>query len=129
MSLFLKPMLALVLLLAAAVAGDYFAGWLLVHWFSLERTPLAWDTYWRYTGALDQPRFAPYALSIKVLGYLGFGLPLLLWLGLLTLLFKYGAGGRLREARAAAHENRSVSPATGGAPGIPSTSAFARCAA
>jgi hypothetical protein len=45
MSLFLKPMLALVLLLAAAVVGDYFSGCLLVYWYGLERTPLAWDTY------------------------------------------------------------------------------------
>jgi hypothetical protein len=48
-------------------------------------------------------------LSIKALGYFGFGLPLLLWLGLLALLFKYGTGGRLlRGARAAAHGNRFV---------------------
>ena len=67
------------LLLAALVAGLFFSGWLVRLLMKVD-VPLSWNTYYQYVAALDLPQVQPYAGKIKWSGYIGFGLPILLWL-------------------------------------------------
>ena len=79
---------AAALLVIAAISGLFLSGYLVVLLLDLHDAPRTWRTYVDYCRALDLPQFAPYALRIKLAGYLGFGLPLLAWLGLLVPLFR-----------------------------------------
>jgi type IV secretion system protein VirD4 len=78
---------AIVFLATALCAGLYLSGWLTLLLLGL-RTQAGWGTYWQYWRALDQPQVAAYAPWIKTGGVVGFGLPLLLWLGVLYLLWR-----------------------------------------
>ncbi|RZA27600.1 MAG: type IV secretory system conjugative DNA transfer family protein, partial [Proteobacteria bacterium] len=49
---------------------------------------LKWDTYFEYLRALDMAQLRPYVGKIKVAGFIGFGLPMLLWIGALVLVLK-----------------------------------------
>ncbi|WP_426700048.1 type IV secretory system conjugative DNA transfer family protein [Rhodanobacter sp. Col0626] len=71
----------------ALVAGNYFAGWMTL-WLLKQPSPLAATTYYQYLGVLGDRAWAPYVMKIKVSGVIGFGLPLLLWLGVLYLMFR-----------------------------------------
>ena len=82
-----KLVFAGLLLVGALVGGTFFAGWLIRLMLHVE-VPLAWNTWWRYFGALDLPQVAPYARKIKMAGGIGFGVPVLAWLALLIPLFK-----------------------------------------
>ena len=84
----IKLLLALFALLAALAGGLYLSGWILLLWLKLPQTALKWDTWWIYLQAVDTARVAPFAKQIKFSGMGGLGLPLLLWLGLLALLFR-----------------------------------------
>lgn len=75
----------LALALACAV-GLVLSGWLVLFLLKLDSSPLAWNTYLRYWQALELPAFRPYARQVQQAGYVGFGLPALLWLGLLVLI-------------------------------------------
>ncbi|MGP1666869.1 MAG: type IV secretory system conjugative DNA transfer family protein, partial [Rhodanobacter sp.] len=76
------------LLLAALAGGLYFADWLVLWLLGLKSVPLVWNTWWHYFRALDLPQVAPYVGKIKLAGGIGFGVPLLVWLISLILLFK-----------------------------------------
>jgi len=67
------------LLLVALVGGVFFSGWLVALLLKVE-VPLSWNTYYQYVSALDQPQVHAYAGRIKAAGYIGFGLPVMLWM-------------------------------------------------
>lgn len=78
-----------VLLLAAAVAGLYLSGYILLMQLKLPKTPpLAWDTWLSYWKVIDLPQVAPYVKKIKMSGAFGFGIPGVLWIALLVLALK-----------------------------------------
>ena len=66
--------------LIAVVAGEFFSGVLALAFLKLETGQLKWDTYLGYLRALDLPQVQPYLGKIKAAGYLGFGLPVIIWL-------------------------------------------------
>jgi type IV secretion system protein VirD4 len=69
-----------VLLLVALAAGEYLSGLFTLLLLKLGTAELGLGTYWSYVSALDLPQVAPYVGKIKLGGYIGFGLPLILWL-------------------------------------------------
>lgn len=109
-----KAIGAIVALLVTAVAGLYLSGYLTLMLLKLS-APLAWDTYLQYVKALDLPQVKPYAGKIKAGGLLGFGFPVLLYLGLLYLLFmpkKQSMHGDARFATAGDLEKKDMFKAT-----------------
>jgi len=82
-----KAGMSAMLLVLALVGGEYLAGWLVI---LLLHVPIqvAVGTYWEYFQAINLPQVVPYVGKIKLAGYVGFGIPLLLWLMLLVLMFK-----------------------------------------
>ncbi|GAA0257669.1 type IV secretory system conjugative DNA transfer family protein [Rhodanobacter caeni] len=86
-------------LLVALVAGWFFSGYLVLLLLGLRDTPLAWNTWWQYLQAIDLPPFAPFALRIKLGGALGFGLPLLAWVGVLIPLLRTRSASLHGDAR------------------------------
>lgn len=77
------------LCLALALAGGlYLSGWLILTMLQVGTKTLEFRTYWDYIQAMSLPDYQPYAMRIRWSGYIGFGVPLLLWFGLLVLLVK-----------------------------------------
>jgi type IV secretion system protein VirD4 len=68
------------LLLAAVIAGEFLSGFLTLAFLKLETAQLKWDTYLGYLRALGLPQVQPYLGKIKAAGYVGFGLPVIIWL-------------------------------------------------
>lgn len=91
-----KLALALTLLVVAVVGGAYLSGLVLLHWLKLPDVPLHATTYLAYLRARDLPPFAPYVTTIELSGAIGFGVPMLAWLGLLVPLFKTPSGAMLQ---------------------------------
>ena len=83
-----KLVFASIASLAFLLAGLYLSGYLALLLLKLDTGLLKWNTYLDYWKALDLPQVQRYAGKIKVAGCLGFGLPLLAWLGLLFLMFR-----------------------------------------
>jgi len=79
---------AATLLIVALAGGLFLSAYLVLLLLGLQDVPPTWHTYWDYYRALDLPEVAPYVTKIELGGYLGFGLPLLAWLGLLVPLFR-----------------------------------------
>lgn len=75
-------------LVAALLAGIYLSGWLALFLLQLDTQSLSWNTYLGYWQALDLPAYRPYSQKIHLAGYIGLGVPVLLWFGLLLLLSK-----------------------------------------
>ena len=65
--------------LTVLVAGEYLSGFLTLLFLRLDTSLLGWHTYLDYLRALNLPEVQPYLGRIKVGGYIGFGLPALLW--------------------------------------------------
>ncbi|RZL45748.1 MAG: type IV secretory system conjugative DNA transfer family protein [Variovorax sp.] len=86
-------------LVAAGLAGPYLAGWLALFLLKLDTGTLAWNTWLAYWQALELPAYRPYTKQIHLAGYLGFGMPLVLWLGLLVLLARSKAPSIHGDAR------------------------------
>jgi len=82
----IKWFFAVLCLALALLGGALFAGWLVLVMLKVGTESFAWDTYWRYWDALDLPAYQRYAAQIHRAGYIGFGVPMALWLGLLALL-------------------------------------------
>ena len=78
----------LTLLMATAIGGWFLSNYLVLLFLGVHDTPLAWNIWWQYAQAIDQPRIAPFAARIKLSGISGFGLPLLAWAGLVIPLLK-----------------------------------------
>ncbi len=87
-STLVKAVAALVTLLLALAAGLYLSHALMP--MLLDVTPQsAWyRTWWEYYRVIDLPQVAPHASKIKMAGGIGFGLPLLAWLGMLIPIFR-----------------------------------------
>jgi type IV secretion system protein VirD4 len=82
-----KAVTAIVSFVLALCAGLYLSGFALILLLGLGgQVSVDWSTYWQYWQAQSLPGFVHYAGRIKAAGAVGFGLPLLLWLGLLYLL-------------------------------------------
>lgn len=78
---------------AAALAlfsglGLFVAGWLTLLFLKVDTDALTWRIYLDYLRVLDQPAYRPYQQRIQWGGYLGGGVALLLWLGVLALLLR-----------------------------------------
>lgn len=73
-------------LVLALLAGIYLSGWLALFLLTLDTASLKWNTYFSYWQALDLPAYRPYSQKIHLAGYIGFGVPGMLWLGSLALL-------------------------------------------
>ncbi|HEV2681058.1 MAG TPA: type IV secretory system conjugative DNA transfer family protein [Rhodanobacter sp.] len=68
------------LALIVLVAGEYFSGFLTLLFLRLDTGLLKWNTYLGYLRAINLPEVQPYLGRVKAGGYIGFGLPVLLWL-------------------------------------------------
>jgi Type IV secretory pathway, VirD4 components len=68
------------LALIVLVVGEYFSGFLTLLFLRLDTGLLEWNTYLGYLRALNLPEVQPYLGRVKAGGYIGFGLPVLLWL-------------------------------------------------
>ena len=86
-------------LLVALLAGIYLSGYLALILLKLDTGLLEWTTYPEYLRALDLAQVRPYAGRIKAAGLLGFGLPLLVWLGMLWLAYRPRAKSMHGDAR------------------------------
>ena len=82
-----KGIIVLVSGLLVLVAGSYLAGLITVGLLK-QSTPIGATTYYQYWRVIGDPVWAPYATKIKSTGGVGFGLPLLLWLGMIYLMFR-----------------------------------------
>ena len=76
------------LLIATLVAGLYLSGYIVLLQLKLGRVPLSWNTWLEYYQAIDMPRVRPFAKKINISGGIGFGVPIVLWLGLVFLVLK-----------------------------------------
>lgn len=94
-----KLMVALVLLLAAVVGGVCLANWLTLRLLGLGQVPLAWNTWWQYAGVMELPDYAPFGARIKLAAAVGFGVPLLAWMALVTPLARRKAESLHGDAR------------------------------
>lgn len=69
-------------------AGTYLSGFLTLTLLKLDAGLLSWDTYPKYLNALSLPQYQPYASKIKVGGYIGYGLPVFCYLGLIAVILR-----------------------------------------
>ena len=83
-----KAGLGWMLLLAALAGGWFLSNCLVLLFLGLRDAPQAWNMWWQYVQAMELPQFAPYAMRIKLSVAIGFGVPLLAWLGLSIPLLK-----------------------------------------
>ena len=107
---YIKPLLWVVLLIVVLLFGSWLSGYILFLWFGFSDRPVGLGTYLAYYKQVDLPKVAMHAGKIKVSGALGFGLPLLAYLGLLALVFKAKPNSTHGDARFA---NRSDLAAAG----------------
>ncbi len=83
-----KQAFAAVLLPAALAGGWLLSNVLVLRFLNLPYALLSWNTWWQYVRAMDLPQMAPYAGKIQYAVAAGFGLPLLVWAGLLIPLLR-----------------------------------------
>ncbi|SFR90224.1 type IV secretion system protein VirD4 [Dyella sp. OK004] len=76
------------LAVAAVAVGEYFSGFLTLLFLGLGQHDLGFGLYWNYLRSLNLPQYQPYLLRIQAAGFIGFGIPLLLWLIALYFLVK-----------------------------------------
>ena len=81
-----KPIVALVALLLFIAAGAYLSGYVTLLLLKVEAA-VKWNTYLEYVKALHLPQVRPYVGKIKAGGFIGFGMPLAAYCGLLYLMF------------------------------------------
>ncbi|MGO4260714.1 type IV secretory system conjugative DNA transfer family protein [Lysobacter sp. TAB13] len=81
-----KPIVALVALLLFIAAGAYLSGYVTLLLLKVEAA-VKWNTYLEYVKALHLPQVRPYVGKIKAGGFIGFGLPLAAYCGLLYVMF------------------------------------------
>jgi type IV secretion system protein VirD4 len=79
-----KLLFMFVLGLACAIAGLYLSGYITQIILKVSGE-LSWNTWINYYKLIDQPQYAVYAQKIKVGGAIGFGLPGIVWAGMLIL--------------------------------------------
>ena len=74
--------------IAALAAGCFFSGWLVLQFLGLDTGLLGWDTYLGYLRAIDLPQVARYGGRIKAAGWLGSGVPVLAYAGLVYIVVR-----------------------------------------
>ena len=82
-----KLLFFLVIGLLCAVAGLYMSGYVTQIMLKVPTTGLRWNTWFQYFQVIDAPQYLPYAKKIKIGGLIGFGLPFIVWAGMLILVF------------------------------------------
>ena len=103
MKLTTKVAMLLVALLILLLAGSWLSGKLLFLWFGFDNRQPGFLTWFEYFRLIEDPRYMPHAGKIKGAGLVGFGGPVLLWLGLLVLMLKPKAKSTHGDARFADH--------------------------
>ncbi|WP_369937747.1 type IV secretory system conjugative DNA transfer family protein [Xanthomonas tesorieronis] len=83
-----KIVAAAVVVALTAVVGYFLSGYLVLLLLKLDTRLFGLGTYYEYVHAVGLPQVAPFVGKIKWAGYLGFGLPGLLCLLTLVLMFK-----------------------------------------
>ncbi|WIH03654.1 type IV secretory system conjugative DNA transfer family protein [Xanthomonas translucens pv. graminis] len=83
-----KIVTATMIVVLTVVAGYFLSGYLVLLLLKLDTRLFGLGTYYEYVHAIGLPQVAPYVGKIKWAGYLGFGLPGLLCLLTLVLMFK-----------------------------------------
>ncbi|KLD73047.1 type IV secretory system conjugative DNA transfer family protein [Xanthomonas hyacinthi] len=83
-----KIVAAVVVVALTAVVGYFLSGYMVLLLLKLDTRLFGLGTYYDYVHAIGLPQVAPYVGKIKWAGYLGFGLPGLLCLLTLVLMFK-----------------------------------------
>jgi type IV secretion system protein VirD4 len=77
----------LVIGLLCAVAGLYMSGYVTQIMLKVPTAGLRWNTWFQYFQVINEPQYLPYAKKIKIGGLIGFGLPFIVWAGMLILVF------------------------------------------
>ncbi|GAB6197459.1 type IV secretory system conjugative DNA transfer family protein [Lysobacter xanthus] len=95
----MRPILGVLSLLIAAVAGLWLSGRLAFVFLGLHGAPAHWHVYLDYLRTLDLPQVRPYASKIRAAGLVGFGLPLLGLLGVAALALRRPAKSLHGDAR------------------------------
>jgi type IV secretion system protein VirD4 len=80
-----KLIFMLVLGLACLVAGLYLSGYVTQMILKVPPGNLKWNTWLQYQQAMDLPQYAPYVKKIKIGGLIGFGMPFIVFAGMLIL--------------------------------------------
>jgi len=83
-----KIVAAVVVVALTAVVGYFLSGYLVLLLLKLDTRLFGLGTYYEYVHAIGLPQVAPFVGKIKWAGYLGFGLPGLLCLLTLVVMFK-----------------------------------------
>ncbi|MCI2246689.1 type IV secretory system conjugative DNA transfer family protein [Xanthomonas sp. PPL568] len=83
-----KLVAAALVVVLTAVCGYFLSGYLVLLLLKLDTRMFGLGTYYQYVHAIGLPEVAPYVGKIKWAGYLGFGLPGLVALLILVLMFK-----------------------------------------
>ncbi|QNH16526.1 VirD4 protein [Xanthomonas sp. SS] len=83
-----KIVAAVVVVALTVVVGYFLSGYMVLLLLKLDTRLFGLGTYYEYVHAIGLPQVAPYVGKIKWAGYLGFGLPGLLCLLTLFLMFK-----------------------------------------
>jgi type IV secretion system protein VirD4 len=83
--IFVKLIFLLVLGLGCLVAGLYLSGYVTQMILKVPPGNLKWNTWLQYQQAMDLPQYAPYVKKIKIGGLIGFGLPFIVFAGMLIL--------------------------------------------
>lgn len=83
-----KLVAAALVVVLTAVCGYFVSGYLVLLLLKLDTRMFGLGTYYQYVHAIGLPEVAPYVGKIKWAGYLGFGLPGLVALLILVLMFR-----------------------------------------
>jgi type IV secretion system protein VirD4 len=82
-----KLLFFLVIGLLCAIAGLYLSGYVTQIMLKVPTAGLKWNTWIQYFQVIDAPQYLAYAKKIKIGGLIGFGLPFIVWAGMLILVF------------------------------------------
>lgn len=83
-----KAMFALALLILVLAGGLFLSGYIVLMQLKLQHVPLTWHSWLDYYKVIHQPQVRPFVKTIKISGMIGFGVPIVLWLGLAFLILK-----------------------------------------
>jgi type IV secretion system protein VirD4 len=83
-----KALFALAVFLLVPLAGLYLSGRLTALFLGLDGPAPHWYVYVDYLRTLDMPQVRPYASKIRAAGWVGFGLPLFAYIGMVALAFR-----------------------------------------
>lgn len=94
-----KAIILLIATLTTTATSLYAPSYLTLIFLDLTEQPVTWDTWWQYAEVMEQPNYAPYAWRIKLAGWLGIGMPITAFVGVLLLLLRRRDPSLYGEAR------------------------------